>query len=663
MVSHRRALRSRSWTGASVRRALLACAVLPGLLGLRSPVNRGRAPRQFALMIGIADYKNFTLKGAPGESDLEGPMNDIAIFSSLLRAWGFSDPTAIRVLRDAAASKAGILAAFDWIVSQATEPDDIVVIFYSGHGTRVVDIDGDEAKRTPGDTLDEALVPWDAPVGTITRTSAPRYLIDDEIRSALVDRLRTKNVTIVLDACYSGTATRGAADDRVARAKGPLGGGAATDSADAALDPEDGARYTLITAASAYETARETRFPTGTGTQVVGALTWAMHRALSNAPRSARWTDIYPNVVRIVRESGISQTPQLEGRLDGRLFDVNRAALPSKDFSRVIAVRATKFMLDQGALQGFRIGSVLDVYAESDSTLSGTPLAQIQIDSLNDTLSFGRRISTEGAISIGQRASLAKLPLGIRMSTRTPVWVSRDVVAAREMVAADTSFTLVADSAAAHLHVVRDDSLKQPVVIARGVRVIPVAAGPNPPFEPHQLRRALGAKVLGELDVAAPNTGGFDVRSVIKQGGASEPPDASADAFFANQTPHEPLHAGRRYTMWVKVNAPAGTTLYASAITAGYTGDLTQFPSDRFDPMPIPLRTWVPLQTFKPTPPFGPEVIHLLVSTTPFSFAPFAEAMKGPRSGAPARGLESVTEVVAGWRHQVLRVVLVPEQL
>ncbi|HZC76260.1 MAG TPA: caspase family protein, partial [Ktedonobacterales bacterium] len=122
-----------------------------------------RPPRHVALLIGIGDYKYFEPPpGPPGQTDLSGPPNDVPRMRFTLRRYGFDGDSNVRVLRDAAASRQGIADGFRWLAERATDSADVVVVFYSGHGSRTRDANGDEALVTPGDTLDEALVPWDA---------------------------------------------------------------------------------------------------------------------------------------------------------------------------------------------------------------------------------------------------------------------------------------------------------------------------------------------------------------------------------------------------------------------------------------------------------------------------------------------------------------------
>jgi len=141
-----------------------------------------------ALLIGINKYE--------AVPKLQGSLNDIETMRQvLITRWGFPEGN-IRLLTDEQATREGMLAALNQFVHK-TGPNDTVYIHYSGHGSQVEDLNGDE----PDDKLDETLVPQDG------RTGLVPDITDDEL-DAIFGKLPTKNAFIVLDSCHSGTATR-----------------------------------------------------------------------------------------------------------------------------------------------------------------------------------------------------------------------------------------------------------------------------------------------------------------------------------------------------------------------------------------------------------------------------------------------------------------------
>jgi hypothetical protein len=99
------------------------------------------------------------------------------------------------MLIDEGATREKMLAAIRQIVA-ISGPQDTIYFHYSGHGSQVEDLNGDEE-----DGLDETLVPQDG------RTNGVRDIVDDELDDIFAN-LRTHNVIVVLDSCHSGTATR-----------------------------------------------------------------------------------------------------------------------------------------------------------------------------------------------------------------------------------------------------------------------------------------------------------------------------------------------------------------------------------------------------------------------------------------------------------------------
>lgn len=147
-----------------------------------------------ALLIGIGTYATL-----PEKMFLEGPKNDVPLIEKLLKEKQGFAPESIRVLLDKDASRAAILASIDeWLVN-GTQPGDRVYFYFSGHGLQVKDASGDEE-----DGLDEALSTFDIAAGDGDWTNV---ILDDEIDAMLV-KLKDRSVSIVIDACHSGTISR-----------------------------------------------------------------------------------------------------------------------------------------------------------------------------------------------------------------------------------------------------------------------------------------------------------------------------------------------------------------------------------------------------------------------------------------------------------------------
>jgi hypothetical protein len=158
---------------------------LPNTPAVR-PDKKGYGPvagRRRALCVGVDAY--------PDAGDrLGGCVNDARRWGQVLAGLGFQ----ATLLLDGQASHAAIEHGLRRLVTDS-RPGDVIVFHFSGHGTRVDDLDGEE-----DDGLDEALCPVDFRTGAL--------FLDDDIGRILKDVPHDVNMTLFVDACHSGTVTR-----------------------------------------------------------------------------------------------------------------------------------------------------------------------------------------------------------------------------------------------------------------------------------------------------------------------------------------------------------------------------------------------------------------------------------------------------------------------
>lgn len=122
--------------------------------------------------------------------NLSGCINDVLDWSELLQKRGFT----VSSLVEERATRENILTAISEHVGNA-KMNDSVIITFSGHGTFVRDLDGDE-----DDQNDEAICPHDVTDGAI--------ITDDELYRLFNERGRRVKVAFISDSCHSGTLTR-----------------------------------------------------------------------------------------------------------------------------------------------------------------------------------------------------------------------------------------------------------------------------------------------------------------------------------------------------------------------------------------------------------------------------------------------------------------------
>jgi hypothetical protein len=146
------------------------------------------AAKVHALVIGINDYD--------GPPKLKGAVNDANDVAKALRASGVEDLTE---LVDKDATRENAFAAWEAMVRNS-EPGDLLVFHFAGHGINLPDQNGDE-----DDGQDEAYLF----VGFDEERHPDQQLIDDELDAWLKQAGDAgRKVLFVADACHSGSPTR-----------------------------------------------------------------------------------------------------------------------------------------------------------------------------------------------------------------------------------------------------------------------------------------------------------------------------------------------------------------------------------------------------------------------------------------------------------------------
>lgn len=337
------------------------------------------APRKFALLIGIsqyyrgknADYEWWNLNSAP----------DIKALSQVLQTkFGFK-PEEIRTLQTKPeTTRDSILNAFKTLVSQV-QPGDIVYLHYSGHGSQILDDNGDEL-----DGLDESLVPSDY----VTKEDGSRNIRDDEIGKFL-DELKAKNpasVTFTFDSCFSGTVTRGGRQlvrGESYQGKRPVvqpntrGG---NEGASGLLPSGSlSTNFIIISATRSDQTAKETD---DENKGRMGALTFALVKAFSDSGPNTTYRDVYERVRDVVSQRVQEQNPQIEGEMDTVLM--KGTAQPTQQYILVSIDRSKNIILQAGSLHGMTVGSKFALYPNgTKSPQEGVKLADAEISELDAT--------------------------------------------------------------------------------------------------------------------------------------------------------------------------------------------------------------------------------------------------------------------------------------
>lgn len=176
----------------------LASAIVGATLGNQAAL----AQQKRALIVGISNYGNAT-EDPNRWSNISGA-NDVKLLKPLFSQQGFK----ITSLVDAEATYSSIIKSLDKL-TKSCKKGDLVYVHFSMHGQPIEDLNGDEE-----DGWDEALIPVDAQMRFEEGVyEGKKHLLDDTLEKYFNDirsKIGTKGqLYVVLDACHSGTASRG----------------------------------------------------------------------------------------------------------------------------------------------------------------------------------------------------------------------------------------------------------------------------------------------------------------------------------------------------------------------------------------------------------------------------------------------------------------------
>ena len=316
------------------------------------------------------------------------------------------------MLEDADADAEGIRDAFRRLVRE-TDDGDVVVLHYSGHGHRLTNDNPDQDDEVDG--YDELLVPYGAPDDFYDGYDGSLHIRDDEL-GEVVARLRrragpTGNVTVFLDACYSGTGTRGDAElpargsaeplgppSRVVAAEDPAGthGGTGVDRASGPSTrggDEALASFAVFSAASQRQVAYETWDIDGKTN--VGSLSYALARPLPNAAPGTTYRALFAEITKSLNGK-VMQNRQMEGTADAQLF--SNLLTQQLQYIPVGAVDASSVTLAGGSVLGLNPGTRLVVHEIGARSADPTSaMATLEVREASSTTAIAEVVAGEMA--------------------------------------------------------------------------------------------------------------------------------------------------------------------------------------------------------------------------------------------------------------------------
>jgi hypothetical protein len=277
-------------------------------------------------------------------SNLEGSTNDAQAVAQVITArFGFTKPN-VRILLDKAATRQAIIDSLTAMLARS-KPGDVALFAYAGHGALR------RNTLTPGKQVDQTLVPVDANAGAED--------IRDKELAGIVSPAAARGVivTLVIDACNSGSITRGGVPQLLKERW-------------AAIDERDKAeryagQFPADVGALVISAAEDTR-PAKEGIDENnvrhGLFTSAFLHALMSNSTNASARQIFQATKAIMQGRAPDQVPSIDAmpsRLRQPLFGGNGGDAAGRTTVAVTSLRGEKAELDGGLALGLRPGTEL----------------------------------------------------------------------------------------------------------------------------------------------------------------------------------------------------------------------------------------------------------------------------------------------------------------
>lgn len=154
---------------------------------------------KFALCVGVNEFEHL-----PRNNWLNGCVNDAEDCASLLTSQYRFPEKSVKLLTNAAATKASVIGELTAAVERANAGElDHLVFSFSSHGTQVPDAEGDDE----ADLADEAFATYDMRQAG-DQWDPDTLIVDDELHDLFVQVPSGVLLDVILDTCHSGTGLR-----------------------------------------------------------------------------------------------------------------------------------------------------------------------------------------------------------------------------------------------------------------------------------------------------------------------------------------------------------------------------------------------------------------------------------------------------------------------
>lgn len=393
-----------------MRRVLLAplLAAFAALSGAQAEASTTRA-----LLVGVSDYWNLDPK-----YKLKGPRNDVRELTRTLVEIGIA-PGNIEVLADGLAdlpdgvrpaadpTREAVVAGLKRLAAES-QKGDLVIFYYSGHGSQQPDRDGDE-----GGGFDEIILPidvghWQDTVGTVEGA-----ISDDEL-NVLTGAIRATGADLwaIVDACHAATGFRGGDTLSKARYVAPEAFGfdpsavVANPAAEGMAVPQDApglGRTALFYASQEYQQAQERPLVGGADGDWHGVFTFSLIGHL-RAGLGMTYRQLFQAIADDILSDGVTtaQTPEIEGTM----LDQPVLGMSAEPGERRMRMKDGR--LAAGLFEAVRPATILALY---DTATAADPIGHAQVvkvEKLSSTLQpIAYPCATRGEDGLCPRADAA----------------------------------------------------------------------------------------------------------------------------------------------------------------------------------------------------------------------------------------------------------------
>ena len=321
------------------------------------------AQKKIALIVAVGDYPQ------GGRWRNLSSMNDLKYVKAALEKNGFAEKDIDTVLNETA-TKANIVKALDRLIEN-TNPGDIVYFQFSGHGQQIEDDNGDEA-----DGYDEALIPYDAKAAYDPVMYTGQNHLRDDLLGEKLQKIRNKigakgSLLVLLDACYSGTATRGnefgicRGDAIPFQSPGyhPKESITIKGSTEAQgflkLSENNDANMVVISASSPNQMNYETKDINQAG---VGSLSYAFAKAVTNLHEGTDYNILFQKIKAQIQANIPTQVPMIEGNISQEVFSGKFIRREENFKIEKWASYDSTFYINAGVLDNINNGNSFKVY-------------------------------------------------------------------------------------------------------------------------------------------------------------------------------------------------------------------------------------------------------------------------------------------------------------